>query len=374
MNAERLHAIVNALVEELAATNTPALVRQLASALQQPQDPNQQQAAGTHRQQLQQALTDAPSNEFSPAWRQSLEELEVADLFGSTLLEGVESILARNEITPSAAAAELTPIADRLDSLNTALGAMSQGFEYFNIGAEELEAGDFEIGFLIPRQAVDEELQGLGDEFGRLKRILGPFLELATGVREDVRVRSIASSDFQVFLESTPAVALLVATAVERLLASYSNILSIRLAHKQLKESGVPEDRLAGIQSEADERMESDIGQLVDELLEANQRTDRGRANELRTELVNSLNALANRIDQGYNVEVRAGEVPEPEDEEEEESEETAKRRELARAVLEKQKSLQFMNLTGRPILELHEVTEPGSLDTEPDTEDDAAR
>jgi hypothetical protein len=165
MNAERLHAVVTALARELTATNTPSLVRQLANALQQPQDPNQQQAAASFREQLEKLLADTSTDEWSPAWRQSLEELGVANLFGSTLLAQIEETLGRNEITPSAASAELTAIADRLDALSTAIDQASSAFAFFGIGAEELEPGEFEIGFLIPRPAVDNELQELGTEF-----------------------------------------------------------------------------------------------------------------------------------------------------------------------------------------------------------------
>jgi hypothetical protein len=358
MNAERLHAIVNALAEELSAADTPNVIRQLTSALQQPQDPSQQQVAANLRQQLEERLAQAPSNEFSPAWKQSLEELGVADLFGTPLLEQIESILARNEITPSAAATELATIADRLDALNAAISQIRPGFQFFNIGAEELEPGDFEIGFLIPRPAVDDELQELGEEFGRLKRILGPFLELATGTREDVRVRSLASSDFQVFLHSAPAVALMIATTLERLIASYSNIMSIRVAHQNLKDNLVPDEALAGVLAEAETRMERTIGALADELLAENAPADQARANELRKDLVDALNKLANRIDKGYTVEVRAGKVSDA-DEGEEDSEERT-RREIARAVIEKQRRIQFTNLTGAPILQLPEVSDLG--------------
>ena len=39
---------------------------------------------------------------------------------------------------------------------------------------------------------------------------------------------------------------------------------------------------------------------------------DNGRLNELRTDLTVRINALAERIDNGYDVEVRAGELSEP--------------------------------------------------------------
>lgn len=357
MNAERLHAIVTALKAEITEGQTPSLVRQLASALQSSaQDPSQQQAASTYRQQLVEVLRKAPSNQFSPVWRQALDELGVTELLGNTLLERVESILSRNEITPSAAAAELMPSADRLDALNQALDAVQSGYGFFNLGSEELDPGEFEVGFLIPRPAVDDALEELGQEFVRLKRILGPFLELATGTREDVRVRSIASSDFQVLLDSAPAVALLIATAVERLISSYEKVMNIRLAYQQLRENGTSEEALAPVLSEAEGRMAHDIRDLVEELLAERAAEDEARANELRKELTDSLNALANRIDKGYSIEVRAGAIPAP-DEEEEADEETATRRHQAEAVLAMQEKLRFTNLSGRPILALPEGT-----------------
>ncbi len=164
MNAERLHAIANALAEELAATQATTVVRQLATALQQSAtDPNQQAAASTARSELERTLPEAPTNDFSPAWRQALEELGVADIVGSQLLAQIEEIVSRNDITPAAAGQELTPIADRIDGLNNAVEQARAALSYFEIGAEVLAPGEVEVGFVIPRPAVDDELEELGD-------------------------------------------------------------------------------------------------------------------------------------------------------------------------------------------------------------------
>lgn len=378
VNAERLHAIVNALADELTESNNPELLRQLATTLQQsvsePAQPSHQQAASSNRQQLEVALGKAASNQFSPAWRQALDELGVADLVGNGLLEQVRSILERNEITPAAAAVELAPIADRMDAFRTALTSLQAGFEFFSIGAEALDSGEFELGFLIPRPAVHDELGELGREFVRLKRILAPFVELATGSRPDIEVRSISSSGFQVFLASLPATALMWAMALERIIASYEKVMNIRLAHQQLKAAGASDETLQSVARDGAAKMDEDIGELVDELVART--SDPGRANELRKELTDALRALANRIDRGYSMEVRVGELGEAdEDEELEPDEEAAHQRDDVAKVINLQQRLKFTNLTGTPILELPEGTIPeGASGQDPPPPDSRAR
>ncbi len=364
MNAERLHSIALALREDIAETEAPALVGQLAQALQQqvqqPNEPSYQQQVSTIRTQLDETLAQAPSNGFSPAWRQALQELGVTDLVGEALRERLRAIFERNEITPSAAADELAVIADRLQTFASALDQLLVGLGFLDVGSEALGPAEFEVGFLIPRKAVDNELERLGKEFVALEHILGPFLELGTGTRPGLEVRSISSSAFQVFLASTPAMALCLAKAVESLVTSYEKILNIRLAHQKMKDGGVPDEALGGVTEHVEGRMKSDIGELAEALLtEFGSDVEAGRANELRLELTLSLNAIANRIDRGYNIDIRAGELPEEATDEAPDAA-TKEARRVAEIIAEKQSSLQFMNLTGKPILALPETTSNG--------------
>jgi hypothetical protein len=372
MNAERLHAIGIELKQELQQTEAVPLMQQLLQGLQnmgqQPGQPGPEQTVSQVREQLRERLADAPSNHFSPAWRAGVKELGISDLVGEELMRQVEEIFDRNEITPSAAAAELEPIAARLSRLDNALDQLIQSFDFFNIGSEELEPGEFEIGFLIPREAVGDALEQLGYEFLKLKRIIGPFQELAIGAREDAEVRSISSSWFQVFLHSHAAVALMYAGALERLISAYEKVMNIRVAYKQLEESDVGKEALDAVEASAEGKMSEEIAAIVNDLVAKKEKEDKARANELRKELTDSLNALANRIDRGYSMEVRAGELPEPEpeDDETEEGAEEQLLREMVQQVRAMQGRLTFANLSGSPILEL-----PESIDeSEPATED----
>jgi len=366
MNAERLHVIARALLHDLEVTEAATLMRQLAEALrQQVQNPaaaNFQEEVGNVRQQLDERLAVAPSNGFSPAWRQTVDEMDIADLLGDALRERLNEIFQRNEITPSVAADEVAAIAERLETFQAGLADLNRGLDAFDVAAEELLAGEFEVGFLVPRDAVDDEFEELGKEFVELDKILGVFQELGTGTREDLKIRSIASSGYQVYLVAAPGFALVMSKVIESLLTSYQKILEIREAHGRLKERGVPDDATRGVLDHANERMSIDIKALTEELVQVfgNRLSDAGRANEIRLEITHSLNAVANRIDEGYSIEIRAGELPQTEEEDGAVSPPDSEATEEARIIAERQARMRFLNVTGTRILELPEGDEEG--------------
>jgi hypothetical protein len=362
VNAERFHAIVEALKAEINETQYPSLLDQLVEGLREsaeaPNNPTPQEQASSAREKLNTALREAPSNSFSAAWRQALEEMGVVDLFGEALADELERILSANEITPSAAANELEEIRQRVQRLASSLDQASSALDFFQIETEDLSPGEFEIGFLIPRNAVDSGLEQLGREFVELKKIITPFSELAGESRPEITIRSIASSEFQVFLDSVPAVAAIVATALERLLAAYERILNIRNLHRQLSEEDVPDEALEGIATHVSQGMEDKIREIAESVVNEANLDDSGRSNELRTEITLSLKGLAERIDHGYDIGVRAGEIPESTDHDADESNFDQATKEAAQVVLKAQPGLEFMNVSGRSILSLEQPDE----------------
>lgn len=355
MNAERLHAIAISIKEELTSTDEVSLVGQLAQSLRQSVNEPDQVQASQFRAQLGDVLAGAPSNGFSAAWRQTLEELGAADLLGTNLRDTVEGIFLRNEITPASAADELEAISAELGKLVVGLDSLLAGLGSFDIGAEELAPGEFEVGFLIPRAAVDSELERLGGEFVELKEILGPVQELATGTRDEVKVRTISSSGFQVFLAALPDVALVMSQIVESLLSSYEKILRIREKYSGLKdEDDVPDEALEGILGHANSVMAIDIQALAEKIVEEHGHRLRGegRSHEVRMDVTRSLTAIAHRIDEGYSIEIRSYDLPEGEEDDEEPHDGVPPQAEKARRIVaERQPRLRAMNLTGKPIL-----------------------
>jgi hypothetical protein len=360
MNAERLHAIATALRNEARETAYPEALDNLAAGLQamaeSPGQAGPQEQVSNARESLSVALRDAPSNEFSPGWEESLREMGVYDLRGEPLLEDVEAILGVNQMTPTTAAAEVGKIRQRVAEFIGALEQTLAAFDFLKIGTENLSIGEFEIGFMIPRGQVNDEFEKLGKEFVKLKRLILPFSEIAGDSRPQIRVRSISSSEFQVFLESTQGTALVFFAGLQSILAAYDKVLDIRMKHRELAENpDVPKEVTDSLAQVGTDLMDKKTREIADELIERFSKEAEDRNNELRTELRLQLNALAQRVDRGYNIEVRTGELPESVDGDEEGTTLDADTQKAAETILEGQASIQYMNVSGTPVLHLEQ-------------------
>lgn len=363
MNVERLHSIAKALQQELQTRDVVQRVASLHTALANqanaPQDPSYQQQVATMLQSLEESLSSAESDDFPPTWRQVIEELGIERVLGTPLLLRIQEVFARNQITTTVARDEMAEISAEVQRLGSALQSLLDSLDYFKIGAEELEPGDAEVGVLIPRAFVAEELPALGVEFERLQRILNPFLELGDS-RAPLKIRTISSSDFAVYVAMAPAAAMYVANATEKVLEIYKKLLEVRRLRQEMADNGMTDEDLAAIDARANSMMSEATEVIANDVVDEAVVTDGHRANELKVEIRLSLNALANRIDQGFNIDVRAGGPP-PDSGTDDGSPDS-------RAIIAIKRTgprLAFVNRTGRPILSLPEGggSEPGRVD-----------
>ncbi|MBI5599414.1 MAG: hypothetical protein HY890_06720 [Deltaproteobacteria bacterium] len=362
MNAERLHAIVVALNQEMTTTNSVGKLHELINALHQVVNPPQPQSPSSHQQALSQSLkamyaavTDTPSDSFSPTWRQILSEIDGEALFGRSLKVAIEAIFAQNQITPAVALAELQQLHKKLQSFKNALDQSSASLKHFKIGDEKLSPGECEIGVLIPRLAVDNKLLSFVGELKELGFILNTFAEISTGNTDDLTIRTISSSDLLVHLQASAPYAACVAVCIERVVTLYKQLLEIRKLHQEIRKQGVPDNETSGIENYANQLMEKGIDKIVIEVVkEYHKKDDKGRKHELTNAVRISLNKIANRIDKGFNYEVRVAPTPKSETEEKED-------KELQKAIATIQSAtanMQFMKLEGQPILQLPEREE----------------
>lgn len=356
MNIERLHAIVIAVSNELKSNNVEGLLKTLVNSLQnvvnQPQQPQHQNQVSASLTQLNDVLGSSITNDFSPAWKQTLEELDVYDYSGNSLRDSIQEIFKRNQITPATALQELNKILGVIKNINKAFNDITSSFEFLEIGHEELEKGQCEVGMLIPRAAVSNKLNEYSKDLGRIDKLFGVFSELTTKKRPGFEIRSVSSSDFNLMLTMLPVTAASIAFAVDRILSVYKRVLEIRKLHGELKKQGFEEKELQTITKKADSIINAEIKVLKPELLDkyyGNEKKNETRRNELSIELGIALSEIAKRIDKGYNIEIR---VPTTEGSEEPSSDQHIK---TISTVL---KNLEFIKLEGEPVLSLPETIE----------------
>lgn len=355
MNAERLHVIALAVLDDLKHTNAEALLGAIVQSLQnqinQPQQPQYQQQVVDNLRALEQALSNAPSNAFSPAWKSIIKEIAGEALLGEELKVKIQEIFQRNQITPSIALEEIRSLHTALSKFRSALEQVVTGFGYLNIGKEELKPGECEVGILIPRSLVQSKLKDFGQELSELDKVLGVFAELVTGSRPGYEIRSVSSTDFLVYLVVGAGVLRCIAEALDKLTSAYERILKIRTKRTELLNEGVPHDNLKGLEDYANNLLVNVIKETVQSLLEKYWKDkEDGRRNELAVELEVSLGKIAKRIDRGVNFEFRVGPIEQQENGASEEVRQLQQDLQYIRLVAQK---LPFIKLQGEPILSL---------------------
>jgi hypothetical protein len=360
MNVERMHLVLKATAAAIKRGGLLKTVDALKNALQnQVSDPGNaphQQKVGESLSQLRESLSKLETQNFPTAWKEMLDELELWYFDGEHFRDVVDDIFSRNQITPTLALKEISDIHSNLVADITAVSQTLDAFKRFGISEETLKVGEAEIGILIPRESVNDELPQFTRELQDTTKIIKVFEELTTGHRRDPKIRAISSSDLSVLLDIWPVSGAALAAAIERIAAFYKQVLEIKKLKVETQRLELSDDFVKKLEKEANDKMEHNLRALQKELLEA-YNGDKGRKNELETELHVVLNKIANKMDRGVYFEFRAGEPPAPA-EGQEDNDQSKQLREDTKSINDIARRLVVLKPNGGQILQLSERNE----------------
>jgi len=358
MNVERLHRILIDLDEDIKLSKVATLLAQVQSHLQnqinQPNQPSHQTNLVATLDKLYEAVEKSKYNNYSPSWKEVIGEISGDNILGVDLKTEITQILASNAITPAKALEDIKKITTDFQQFQTAIKSTLTGLGALGIEQEILEPGECELGYTIPRDFVENKLSELKNEIAELNFILNNISEAVTGEKQEYEVKTISSSEFLLYVVIGLQVANVLSKATERILNHYKQILEIKNLRNQLKATGVPDSKTKGIETHANGLMESEVKKIAKEVIKEHYDGDNGRKNELENGLVISLNKLANRIDKGFNLEIRIEPLPEPE-EDEEISAEDKQKADLVQSISESAQNIEYIETQGESILELPE-------------------
>ena len=88
-----------------------------------------QQQISITREKIETELRAAPRNSFAPIWTQTIPEIRATPYLGESLLERIDSIFNRNQITPVVAGTELREIVADSERLSSKIESLLQSFE-----------------------------------------------------------------------------------------------------------------------------------------------------------------------------------------------------------------------------------------------------
>jgi hypothetical protein len=367
MSTERLHALAYLLNEDLNRIELLTRLQGLIDSLQQlihQSDENHQQMMTEALQAVYSALDESIVESLSPTWTQQLKKIGFHEYLGSQLKGKLIGCINQNQITPVRVHLKVKEWHSIIERFKSAIEEVTRALPQLNIGRDELEPGQCELGFLVPREVVNNHFSEYVKELRQFELIFRTFSEITTGKAEEFTVRTI-SSDLIVYINAAPAVAALVATALERIITVYKELLEIRRLRNELSAQEVSDEELKSIDTHINIKMDKAIEKLAREIMaEYYKPSSMARKNELTNALRISLNKLANRIDRGYNIEVRVAELPKEEIQEGQEKAEPTEESQHFEAIKKASPNLQFIRLEGEPVLSLPEAITTGNTQT----------
>jgi hypothetical protein len=357
MRAEILVEVVGDILKDLEEQPVLHGLQRLNAAVQRLSEnasAENQKAVDTWRETVAKALSKTRFKNYPALKLKVLKEIRADQFVGQRLAEDIDRIFAGQGLTPAIAAQRLGELTQLIKDLRNESVKLLSGAEYFDVGSDRLDPGTFEIIIAIPRGAVQDELEEFGKETLKLNRILGVFSEIATGTRDKIKMRAVASSDPTYFLVGAPAVAMIVATAVERIAAFYERILTIVKMRRDLKSQEVPNDIVSALKDHIDASMRKGIEDVAADIQKQYFRgVEKTRKQELETELLNALSEIAERLDNGYLFDVRGEPLADTTDDEAAASESEKTITKVLRKIDELRPRLQQFEAESEPILRL---------------------
>ena len=354
MRAERLLRLASDLTKDDKETQLGTKLRALQSAIQAqinaPNATTQTQTAAA-RDAVYGAVEQSQFNSVTPSLKRDLIELNLYDWTGARLKEQVEKALASGGLIAADALRDVTDIADAIAADVQSATQLVSALGRFNIEPEELEQGEFELSVTIPRKAFHNEVGPLGKELSSLNNIFGVFSEIASGSRENYKLNAISTTDPPVLLSALPGVAALIITSLDKLVSLYEKILTVRKLYNESKRQAIPETVLEGFRTHIESAVTAGIEAYAKDV-EAKylKKTDAGRRNELEQELRRALRQIAERLDVGYDFDVRGRE---PSEKKETDARRLEQIRNDLRVVEELRPKLQRFEADDEPVLRL---------------------
>lgn len=192
MNAERLHEVVIALRQELSATQILTKLETLCGAVEEfanNPDPSHQEALAGSLAAVRSALDSNASDNFCPAWRRVMSDLQCEGLFGASLKANIDYLVQGHQGNWTVAGKELREGLNRVQAFKTAAEQLNSAFCHFYIGLTD--ASDV----ILPRVKGDNKFVEFAEELKEIAGILNTLSEVAAGKPNDLALKICSSKN-----------------------------------------------------------------------------------------------------------------------------------------------------------------------------------
>jgi len=352
MNVDRLKSLIdNLLKNEKEYRIQDALSRlneSLNNVINSPTDPQKQIELSSNIKSLSNQISGL-TGRYTPAQFESMEAIGAKQYFSKKIVDDIEKWITQNPLTPAVVQQEVAKLADKRREYVQSLEAITKNFKVLNLEAELLEEGEAEIGFCIPRDLFNNNLEGLIKELRAIRHIICAFSEL-NGSIEPIEVKTISTSDplffFGLDVETIKIIGATITWAVVTL-KEFEKVRKLRAQTESINIHTAKE-----IENFFDAKIEAGIKKAIEEKTTelVGKPEKAGRKEEQRTHLTQALESILARVERGMTVEIRLLPPKAPEND----SDKTAQSKLASFDLLEEiSKKLQFSPAATKPILTL---------------------
>ena len=313
MNTERLFTITkqlkNEIVEMKLVKTLNSLHDQLQTAINSP-SVDHQRAVETTLNNLHQSLTQAPSNKFSPGFLLNIKTLRVSnrttvsDLFGKGLSEKLKNIF-EDGYTSVQTLDRLANLRQDLAAFLSGLEGITSGFDAIGIHDESSEPGSSVVGMTIPRENNDVSMREFQKEMAFWGQFLSELSEVVEGSVVEHKVYSLHSSGLGIDVYTTLNIAAQVSAIVVAIYMTLEKLQKFRKLKEDAEELSIEKEAIDNLVKKGKKVMEDRLDEIQVEIFQNCKMEDKIRLQELRNGVRLRLNGLSNRLERGFQFEVR---------------------------------------------------------------------
>jgi hypothetical protein len=310
MNTEQLLGLVRHLLEDEQRLALQQKLAEAASAFanlaSNPQAQQHQTEVANKLKQLEQAL-DMLETGYSPALRKRMEEIGALPYFSTAMTARLRQSMNDNPMSPAVVNQEAQQLVGERQNYINSLTNLQTSLDTLGFELDDLEPGQAEVGFQIPRAIFDNHLEGFSKELHELRLIIRAFSEAAGNAGEPIELRQISTTDPLIFMllgwETVKLLGKGATWCLDRW-KTLEEIRNLRATTANLK--GIPSAQKMAEQWDTiiQETVETSVRQEA-ERLAAESGADEGRKNELANHLGVALQGMLARIERGMTVEIR---------------------------------------------------------------------
>jgi hypothetical protein len=231
MNVERLRHVLGRLRAQIASSEIEARAQNLENALQQqvsqPGQGSLQTQVFDALERLRSSLRSAQEDPTGAFWLEAVEEIGLKRFLPPEIFARINAIVYENQITPAVALQRVRELRTEIANTRERIDQLISNLEWLGVREPDIPENKAEIGILIPRSAIDNNLENFGEEARDLNTLLNAVSQAVTGSAEDIKIASVSASEIILLVLLAPKIVRYFAGALRDVLAVGKDYLEV---------------------------------------------------------------------------------------------------------------------------------------------------